>query len=74
MRGALQASPSRSFEDLLRRHDFTTVEVEFKRAIENVLDLNPAAALTAACATLESICQIYIEDEGLAMPARRNVG
>jgi hypothetical protein len=73
IRGALSATPSRTFEELLRRHDFSTVDAEFKRAMDNI-DTDPAAALTAACATLESICLVFIEDVGLPMPAKKTLG
>jgi hypothetical protein len=73
VRGHLSATPSRTFEELLRRHDFRTVDDEFKRAMQTI-DADPAAALTAACATLEAICLVYIEDEGLAQPAKKTLG
>ena len=71
--GGTQATPSRTFEELLRRHDFRTVADEFERSTKHV-DTDPAAALTAACATLESICTVYIQDEGLALPAKKVLG
>lgn len=71
--GGTQATPSRTFEELLRRHDFRTVTDEFERSTKHV-DTDPAAALTAACATLESSCTVYIQDEGLALPAKKVLG
>jgi hypothetical protein len=73
VRGHLTATPSRTFEELLRRHDFRSVDDEFHRAMQSV-DQDPASALTAACATLEAICLRYIEDEGLAMPHKKALG
>jgi hypothetical protein len=73
IRGHFTATPSRTFEILLRRHDFSTVDAEFRRAMDAV-ETDPATALTAACATLESICLVYIEDEKLAMPANKGLG
>ena len=73
VRGLVAASPTRTFEELLKRHDFSTVEAEFRRAMEAV-ERDPASALTAACATLESICLVYMEDEGLEIPAKKALG
>jgi hypothetical protein len=73
VRGGAGATPSRTFEELLRRHDFRTVADEFDRSIKHV-ETDPAAALTAACATLESICIVYIQDEGLSLPAKKVLG
>ncbi len=67
------ATPSRSFENLLRSHDFHTVGDEFQRAIQ-AIEVDPAAALTAACATLESIFLVYLEDEGQPLPAKKTIG
>lgn len=55
------ASPARSLEQRLRAHDFVAVEDEFRIALESV-DANPRSALTAACAIIESICKVYIDD------------
>jgi len=38
------------------------------------IDTDPAASLTAACATLEAICLVYIEDEDLPLPAKKSLG
>jgi Abortive infection C-terminus len=73
VRGHLSATPSRTFEDLLRCHDYTTVDDEFRRAMQSI-DTEPAAALTASCATLEAICLVYIQDEGLPQPAKKTLG
>jgi hypothetical protein len=73
VRGQLTATSSRSFEDLLRSHDFHTVGDEFERALQSI-ETDPAAALTAACATLESIFLVYLEDEGQRLPAKKAIG
>ncbi len=72
-RGGKTASPTRALHDVLRQGDFPGVDEEFRRAIEAV-EADPAAALTAACAILESLFKIVIEDDGLAMPSRQTIG
>lgn len=44
-----------------------------RRAIDSV-ETDPAAALTAACAILEALFKIIINDDGLQMPSRESVG
>jgi hypothetical protein len=63
---------SKSLEALLRRRDFSTVDEEFERCLETV-ESDPRGALTAACSLLESLCKIYLEDEGLALPADKTI-
>lgn len=63
------ALPSRSLEQIIRDRNLVSVNREFDRALENV-NSNPREAVSAACNILESVCKIYIEDEGLEMPAK----
>ena len=46
--------------------------MEFERALSTI-ETDPAAAVTAACATIESLCRVYIEDEGLVMPSDQSI-
>jgi hypothetical protein len=64
--------PVRQLENLLRDRDLGGVNLEFTRALDSVT-LDPAAAVTAACAIFESLCKVYIEDEGLEMPKDQSV-
>jgi hypothetical protein len=64
--------PTRSFESILRTRDLAALKDEFDRALTTI-ERDPAAAVTAACATVESLCRVYIEDEGLAMPADQSI-
>ncbi len=64
---------TRSLEERLKLHDFTSVEEEFERAKENE-DRDPRAALTSARAIVESVCAVYIEDQGLELPKDRDIG
>jgi len=70
--GSSAGVPTRSLESILRSRDLGALEVEFQRAISAV-ETDPAAAITAACATLEALCKVYIEDEGLQLPGDQTV-
>jgi hypothetical protein len=70
--GANVASPTRSLETILHSRDLKGLNDEFDRAIENV-EKDPPASLTAACAILESLCRIYIENERLPMPSKETL-
>ena len=69
--GALGA-PSRTLEEFVRDHDSAAIEQEFYRALSNV-GTSPREAVSAACNILESICKVYIVDEGLEMPAKQDI-
>lgn len=69
----LVAGPARSLETVLRERDLPSVEKEFARALDNV-EAEPDTAVTAACAVIEAFCRIYIEDHGLTMPAKQDLG
>ncbi|MEM1203462.1 MAG: abortive infection family protein [Acidobacteriota bacterium] len=64
--------PSLGLADLIRSHDLTAVENEFRRALEN-LESSPREAVSAACNILESICKCYIEVNGLEMPRKKDI-
>lgn len=68
------ASPAaRTLSDYLRTGDFSSVEVEFDRAIKQ-LDTDPNAAITAASSIIEALCKTYIETFGLQMPSNQSIG
>lgn len=67
IRGGGIAVPMRSLESVLRERDLPALDVEFERALQNV-DKDPPAAVTSACAIVEAMCKVYIEDEGLELP------
>jgi hypothetical protein len=73
IRGGMTASPTKTLQDVLRQGDFPGVDAEFRRAIDSV-ETDPAAALTAACAILEALFKIIINDDGLQMPSKETVG
>jgi hypothetical protein len=64
---------TRSLTQALLLTDLPAVEAEVSRALRSV-DTDPAAALTAACALVESLLKAYIADEGLEMPSDQAVG
>jgi hypothetical protein len=70
---AASSTPTtRSLESILRGRDLGAVGQEFNRALSSI-ESDPAAAITAACAILEALCKVYIEDEDLAMPSDQSI-
>lgn len=63
---------SKTLEDYLKSGDFSSIEKEFGRAVENI-HRDPHAAITAACAIIEATLKFYIENFRLAMPSKLNV-
>lgn len=69
--GSLGA-PSRTLEEFIRDRDIASIDLEFNRALSNV-DSNPREAVSAASNILESLCKVYIHDEGLEAPAKQDL-
>ena len=65
-------APTKTLAALIRDRDLRALEIEFERAIQTI-DADPPAAVTAACAILESLCKVYIEDERLEMPREQSI-
>jgi len=63
---------SKTLEDYLKSGDFSSIEKEFERAIENI-NSDPHASITAACSIIESTLKFYIETFNLVMPNKLNV-
>ena len=57
---------------VLEQHDFDTVEIEFRRAIQMVSD-DPGGAITAGCALLEALFKAYLEEKGVELPTKETV-
>lgn len=70
--GANAGPPTRSLEEILRKGDFVEINAEFDRAFTNI-ETNPRDSITAACAILEALCKVYIEDEGLELPSKQTI-
>lgn len=66
------AAPSVSLEESIRRKNLPILNEEFTRALESV-ESEPREAISAACNILESVCKIYIDEEGLDMPAKQDL-
>lgn len=63
---------SRTLHDIINSRDLTGLQTEFDRIYENV-ESDPASAVTASCALLESLFKIYIEETGLEMPSEESI-
>lgn len=69
--GAL-GSPSRTLEEFIKNRDFVSIDAEFNRALSNV-ETSPREATSAASNILESLCKVYISEEGLDAPAKQDL-
>lgn len=61
------SSASQSLEQLLKSKNIPAIEIEFKRALEEI-EKDPPASLTAACSIVESFCKVYLEERKLDAP------
>jgi hypothetical protein len=66
------ATPSASLEEHIRKRNIPSLNEEFKRALRTV-ESSPKESLSAACNILESLCKVYIEEEGLEMPKKQDL-
>lgn len=72
--GAALSGPARSLADLLKNGGGAdAIEKEYDRAYKAV-ESDPEAAVTAACAILESLCQTYLDAQGLSLPTSLTLG
>lgn len=65
-------TPSRALEEFIRDRDTSAIDLEFTRALSSI-ESSPRDAVSAASNILESICKIYIHDEGLEMPTKQDL-
>ena len=63
---------TKTLEDYLSSGDFSSIEKEFERAVDNI-NSDPHASITAACSIIESTLKFYIEKCALTMPHKLNV-
>jgi Abortive infection C-terminus len=68
--GAALSGPSKSLGELLKNKGVHAIEVEYDRAYKTI-EADPAAAVRAACAILESTCKWFLESEGHTLPNRQ---
>jgi hypothetical protein len=70
--GANLTGPSRSLGERLKADGVGTLNLEYQRAYDHI-ERDPNAALTAACAILESVCTYILEESGQALPKDRSL-
>jgi len=63
---------SRSLEDIIHSRDLAGLQAEFERIFNNI-ESDPATAVTASCALLESLFKVYIADEQLETPSDQSI-
>ncbi|MBL8690408.1 MAG: abortive infection family protein [Rhodospirillaceae bacterium] len=68
--GSNLAGPSRSLAEHLERDGVKALETEYQRAYAQI-EADPHAALTAACAILESVCKAYLESREIPLPNKQ---
>jgi hypothetical protein len=71
--GVALSGPSRSLGELIKSGRINAIEIEYERAYRNI-ESDSAAAVTAACAILESVCKAYLEENGQTLPNRQVLG
>lgn len=63
---------SKTLEDYLQTGDFSSIDAEFRRAVENI-QRDPHASITAASAIIEAVLKFYLERFQMALPTKLNV-
>jgi hypothetical protein len=63
---------SRTIAEIIEARDLSGLQTEFDRIRENE-ESDPASAVTASCALLESLFKTYIEEENLQMPSEQSI-
>jgi hypothetical protein len=71
--GVALTGPSKSLAECIKADGVQAIEIEYERAYKT-LESDPAAAVTAACAILESVCKSYLEAEGQPLPSKQVLG
>ena len=64
--------PTRTLRQFIQDRDLAAIENEFERAGQNT-ENEPREAISAASNILESVCKVYIEDNGLEMPSKQDL-
>lgn len=63
---------SLTLHELVKQRDVKSISIEFERTLSSV-EQSPRDAVSAASNLLESICKVYIEEQGLEMPAKQDL-
>lgn len=64
--------PSKDLSKIIHDKDIPTINLEFERAL-NKVNSEPLEAVSACSNLLESICKVYIEENGLEMPNKKDL-
>ncbi|MCQ1100366.1 abortive infection family protein, partial [Acinetobacter baumannii] len=65
-------TPTKSLESVIKRLEIPALDQEFVRALTHV-DASPREAVSAASNILESICKVYISENNLVMPNKKDL-
>ena len=65
-------TPSVSLRDSIKNRNYDILNEEFERALKSI-NANPKEALSSACNIIESVCKVYIEEEQLEMPKKKDL-
>lgn len=68
--GASLSGPSRSLAERIKSEGIHAIEIEYERAYKSI-ESDPGAAVTAACAILESVCKYYLEEQRIPLPKKQ---
>jgi len=71
--GASLSAPSRSLAERIKTDGIPAIEIEYERAYK-AIETDPGAAVTAACAILESVCKCYLDTEGQSLLGKQVLG
>jgi hypothetical protein len=63
---------TQNVDDFIKTRSLSGLQVEFERILNNV-ESDPAAAVTASCAMLESLFKAFIAEENLEMPSDQTI-
>ena len=65
-------TPTKSLENVIKQLEIPALDQEFVRALTHV-DASPREAVSAASNILESICKVYITENNLVMPNKKDL-
>lgn len=66
------STPTKSLENVIKGLEIPALDQEFMRALTHV-DTSPREAVSAASNILESICKVYISENQLIMPSKKDL-
>ena len=66
------AISTKTLLDHLQERKLDSVQEEFERSLRHAI-ADPAAAVTAASSTIESMCKVYLEDRHIPLPTKQDI-